>query len=260
MEKTFFTFLLVLNLLFTAANAQIDFTLHQIDEFSDKMGQVSLVDIDKDGDLDFAFGQLGDMYWYEYTSASNWKRHSIGKGASTDVGGCSLDINEDRWIDFVAGDSWYENSGKPKVEGFALHRKNMINSHDNIAVDMDNDGIKDIVSVSNNPDHPVLAWYKIPKDYTQNWDYHKIGKGIHDGISPKGYADLDQDGDMDIVSGGGPLSANEKKLFLWENTKRNGTTWKKHILLEGMEVHELIAGDVDGDGDIDICSKPWKKG
>ncbi|MFT5887151.1 MAG: hypothetical protein ACI9IP_003624, partial [Arcticibacterium sp.] len=124
MEKTFFTFLLVLNLLFTAANAQIDFTLHQIDEFSDKMGQVSLVDIDKDGDLDFAFGQLGDMYWYEYTSASNWKRHSIGKGASTDVGGCSLDINEDRWIDFVAGDSWYENSGKPKVEGFALHRKN----------------------------------------------------------------------------------------------------------------------------------------
>jgi len=331
------------------------------------MGQTSLVDIDKDGDLDFAFGRLGEMFWYEYISASEWKRHEMGKGADTDVGGCSLDVNRDGWVDFVAGDSWYENSGNPKVEAFSLHKKNMINSHDNIAVDIDGDGIKDIVAVSNNPDHPVLAWYKIPEDHTQNWDYHKIAKGIHGGISPKGYADLDADGDIDIacgaiwyenvngdgleweahevlvpnggnrpdiyglalktwcmdinndgnidivqseadtkdgrifwwenknkaeqfvyhaisedntnqdfhalaladfdgdndidiVSGGGPLSIDEKKLFLWENTKGDASTWKKHTLLEGKEVHELVAGDVDNDGDVDIFSKPWEPG
>ena len=138
------------------AQSQINFEFHKVDEFNNRMGQTSLVDIDKDGDLDFAFGRLGEMFWYEYISASEWKRHEMGKGADTDVGGCSLDVNGDGWVDFVAGDSWYENSGKPK-EGFALRKKNMINSHDNIAVDIDGDGIKDIVAVSNNPDHPVLG-------------------------------------------------------------------------------------------------------
>ena len=349
------------------SHSQFTFDFHKIDEFGNRMGQTSLVDVDNDGDLDFVFGRLGEMYWYEFISPTKWKRHEIGKGADTDVGGCALDVNGDNWIDFVAGDSWYESLGKPKESGFKLHKKNMINSHDNIAVDIDNDGIQDVVAVSNNPDHPVLAWYRIPEDFTKNWDYHKIGKGIHGGISPKGYADLDSDGDvdivggdswfenkdgkgldweahqvlipkggsrpdkyglalktwcvdmnndgnfdivqseadtpngrvfwwenvnhaetfvyhsisedstnqdfhslaladfdgdddMDIVSGGAPLSIDEPKLFLWENLKGDASLWKRHTLLERKEVHELVAGDVDGDGDIDICSKPWEPG
>ncbi|MRI02546.1 hypothetical protein GH721_18530 [Kriegella sp. EG-1] len=351
--------------LFTT-KAQMNFKYHKIGDEGNLLGQVSLTDIDNDGDLDFAYGSRGEMYWYEFVSTSEWIKHEIGKGAITDVGGCAIDINGDNWIDFVAGDSWYENTGNPKNEHFILHKKNMIDSHDNIAVDIDNDGIKDIVAVSNNPDHPVLAWYKIPENHTENWDYHKIGKGIHGGISPKGYADLDQDGDIDIVcgniwyenlnsdgnnwkahnvlipnggnrpdkyglalktwcidlnndgnldivqseadtgdgrifwwenknkseefiyhaisenttnqdfhslalsdfdgdgdidviSGGGPLSKDVKKLFIWENTKGDGSKWKKHQLLEGTEIHELVAADVDGDGDTDIFSKPWKQ-
>jgi len=340
------------------------FEFHKIGEFGDMMGQTSLVDVDNDGDLDWVFGQRGDMYWYEYVSASRWELHEIGKGAKTDVGGCPLDVNDDRWIDFVVGDSWYENPRNPKKGKFILHKKNMISAHDNISVDIDNDGIKDIVSCSNDINHPVLAWYKMPKDYTNNWDYHYIGKGLHGGISPRGYADLDNDGDIDIIcgntwyenidnkvvswkphkilipiggnrpdiyglalktwcidlnndgnmdivqteadtkngrvfwwenianadkfifhlisgdttnqdlhslaladfdgdndkdiiSGGGPLSLKEHKLIIWENVNGDGTKWKEHLILEGKRVHELVVGDVDGDGDIDICSKPW---
>lgn len=346
---------------------EFNFEYHEIAEFSGRMGQTSLVDVDRDGDLDWVFGRFGDMYWYEYSAPDDWKLHEIGKGAKTDVGACPIDLNHDGWIDFVVGDSWYENSGKPKEEPFILHRKNLISSHDNIAVDVDQDGIKDIVSLSNDPDHPVLAWYKIPGDIKENWDYTKIGKGIHGGIAPHGYGDLDGDndldivrgdvwfenldgkgksweehkqlrpqggsrigqfglalktwcidldldndldivqaeadtesgrvfwfenrdnaeafdfhlisadssqqdfhslaladfdgdGDQDILSGGGPLSTDSHKMFIWENVGGKGQQWKEHIILSNKRVHEAVAADVDKDGDIDICSKPWHGG
>ncbi len=282
-------------------------------------------------------------------------------------GECPLDLNLDGWIDFVVGDSWYENTGHPKNEPFILHRKNLISCHDNIAVDVDQDGIQDIVSLSNDPDHPVLAWYKIPEDIGGNWDYTKIGSGIHGGIAPYGYGDLDGDGDPDIVrgdvwfenldskggqwkkhaqltppggsrigkfglavktwcfdmdldndldivqaeadtesgrvywfenrdnagnfvfhmisgdpthqdfhslaladfdgdgdqdvlSGGGPLSTDTHQLLIWENVSGKGQLWKEHIILTGKRVHEAVAADVDQDGDMDICSKPWGGG
>ena len=365
--KSILTTLLALFSLAPCTGQKMNFEFHEIGEFLDRMGQTSLVDVDNDNDLDWVFGRFGEMYWYEYKSADEWDLHEMGNGARTDVGGCPADINQDGWIDFVVGDSWYENPGNPGSEKFILHRKNMISCHDNIVLDIDVDGIKDIVSLSNDPDHPVLAWYKMPENYTENWDYHKIGEGIHGGIAPKGYGDLDHDGDLDIVrgnawfenqdgkggeweihetlvppggnrsgkfglalrswvedmdgdedpdivlaeadtedgrvywfenqqnalrfifhpisgnntyqdfhslalddfdgdgdldvsSGGGPLSQEIHKLFVWENITGDASRWKEHIILEGKRIHEMVAADVDGDGDIDICTKPWHGG
>ena len=362
--KTSLIILFIVLKTFQSFGQKMNFEYHEIGEFSYRMGETSLVDVDNDNDLDWVFGSFGEMYWYEYISPTDWKLHEIGKGAKTDVGGCPIDVNHDGWIDFVVGDSWYENTGKPQNENFILHKKNMIGTHDNVAVDIDGDGIKDIVSLSNHPDHPVLAWYKIPKDYKANWDYTKIGNGIHGGIAPFGYGDLDSDGDvdiirgnvwfenidsngekweiheslippggnrpdkfglalrtwcldldndndldiieaeadtkngrvfwfenrdnaetfkfhpisadvtnqdfhslavadfdgdgdMDVLSGGGPLSEETPKLFIWENVSTDGVKWKEHIILQGKQIHEAVAADIDNDGDIDICSKPW---
>jgi len=95
------------------------FEYHQIDRIGNRMGQTSLVDIDKDGDLDWVAGcNGGTIWWFEYKGPDNWVRHTLGEKAPTDVGGTAFDIDGDGWIDQVSGQAWYRNTGKPREEEF----------------------------------------------------------------------------------------------------------------------------------------------
>jgi len=328
------------------------------------MGQTSLVDIDKDGDLDWVVGERARTWWFEYIAPDKWIRHDLGQGVSTDVGGTAFDIDGDGWIDQFCGTGWYRNTGKPRTESFERFDSGTIVCHDDVAVDINGDGKLDVVACSDQKDHKVTAWYEIPANPRDKWTEHKIGDGIHGGVGPAGVGDLDgdgdndvvrgdvwfenvdgkgrqwtehadlvppggnrpdryglaikvwncdldrdgdldiieaeadtvdgrifwfqnqgddeswrchlisadhtkqdfhslavadfdNDGDLDVFSGGGPLSEEEHKCFIWENSDGRGGQWKEHIILKGKRCHEAKAADVDGDGDIDICTKPW---
>lgn len=360
--KTILT--IILSHIICAAFAQFpQFQFHKIGEYGKNMGQTALVDLDEDGDLDWIFGQRGKMSWFEYDSADNWIYHPLGEGAKTDVGGCPLDINKDGKTDFMVGNGWYENTGSPKSKLFTFHNAYTIPCHDNVAVDINGDNKPDILANSNDKNNPHLVWFETSEKPESTWEHFFIGKGIHGGCDPKGFGDLDGDGDNDIVrgdswfenisgsgfswvehpiipeggsrsgkyglalkswvtdldkdgdmdiveaecdtldtrvfwwenkkdgkkwkfhlisenitgqdfhslsvmdfdndgdedvfSGGGPMTTATHQWIIWENTEGDATKWKKHVVLEGYRCHEAKAADVDGDGDIDICSKPW---
>jgi hypothetical protein len=356
------------------------FEYHLIDRIGNQMGQTSLVDIDKDGDLDWVVGERARTWWFEYVGggegvlpsnrgqdarATQWIRHDLGQGVRTDVGGTAFDIDGDGWIDQFCGTGWYRNTGKPRTESFEQFDGGTIVCHDNVAVDINGDGRLDVVAISDQKDHTVTVWYEIPANPRDKWIEHRIGGGIHGGVGPAGVADLDgdgdndvvrgdvwfenvdgkglqwtehagltppggnrpdryglaikvwncdidkdgdidiveaeadtvdgrifwfqnqgkgmgfncrmisadhteqdfhslavadfdNDGDLDVFSGGGPLTEKPPhKCFIWENADGKAGAWKEHLIFSGKECHEAKAADVDGDGDIDVCTKPW---
>ncbi len=340
------------------------FKHHIIGETGFHMGQTALVDLDNDSDLDWVFGESGKLSWFEYQSADKWVLHPLGEGALSDLGACVMDINNDGKNDFAVGNGWYENSRDPVNIPFKFHFNACPPSNGMLAVDINGDGKKDIVSNSNSQLMKHLTWHNIGNNPNEQWQTNIIGRSIYLGITPKGYGDLDNDGDVDIVrgnswfenttgnayswtehpvlvpkkgnsfgdkglglkvwvadmdndndldvveaecgitnarvfwfenrnqgkkwkchpvemmasgqdfhslavvdfdldgdldifSGGGPLSTQTFQWVIWENIDGTSTEWKRHIILEGFRCHEAQVGDVDNDGDIDICSKPW---
>ena len=100
----------------STTTATLRFEFHKIAEIGQSMGQTSLVDIDKDGDLDWVVGERTRTWWFEYVSPDEWIQHDLGKGIRTDVGGCAFDIDGDGWIDQFCGTGWYRNTGRPRTE------------------------------------------------------------------------------------------------------------------------------------------------
>src|SRR5687767_2666026 len=104
----------MLSLVFStsAAAEPLRFRHHFIDRDlpGDSYGQTSLVDVDKDGDLDFITGGKDaqkSVYWFEFRAPGDWARHLLGTQHPSDVGGTAFDVDGDGWIDHVAGGVWY---------------------------------------------------------------------------------------------------------------------------------------------------------
>jgi len=222
-------------------------------------GLTALVDLDRDGDLDFVVGgrptQPSQLYWFEYQAPDKWVKHLVGTNYLSDVGLAVLDVDQDGWPDLVCSGVWYRNPGNPRERPFErlVFDEQAAGAHDIIVADIDGDGKPDVVMLGDaRTQLNCLCWYSIPKDPKQPWVRHVIGPSadgvnaprVHGAIAPHGVADLDGDGDLDVI-----------RADTWfENKDGKGTAWIAHKNIPmgrigpfGVCVRTAVA-DMDGDG------------
>lgn len=231
----------------------------------------TLADLDQDGDLDFTVASArggrtrSNFYWYEYQSPDLWIEHLLGDMEETQQGADILDVDRDGWPDLVSGNHWYRNSRDPKNLPFEKYRYRHLTSgfHDVVAADLDNDGFKDVVTLSEQ--HGVY-WYRRPEDPEDLWDETRILPAAgcpHGALAPDGIGDLDGDGDNDIVL-----------ADRWLENRSAGRSWVAHPLGFGrwetptwggpkILAARSVVCDLDEDGDNDIvmteCDLPNSK-
>ncbi|MCB0046993.1 MAG: VCBS repeat-containing protein [Caldilineaceae bacterium] len=181
---------------------------------------------------------------------------SIISDVSQGEGLDSADIDRDGDNDILLGTKWLRNEGTDWTP-ITLHNPETGQPDRSYLVDMDRDGDLDAVIGYGHDEEGKLAWYEQPDDAATLWTEHLIANLINP--QSVDVADMDRDGDLDIVVGEHNLNAlEESRLFLYENIDGQGGAWEAHLLYTGDEHHDAARlVDIDGDGDLDIVSTGW---
>ena len=116
------------------------------------------------------------------------------------------------------------------------------------AADMDGDGDMDIVSASSR-DH-TIAWYENNGAADPSFTAANIATNAI-GAQSVFAADMDGDGDIDIVS----ASMSDDTIAWYENNGAADPSWTKAVIATSADgAYSVFAADMDGDGDMDIVS------
>ena len=122
------------------------------------------------------------------------------------------------------------------------------NPEEIVAADVDGDGDPDVLACSDQDDKVV--WFPnvgFPKGFGVGIDVVQGGDGIR-GIDA---ADLDGDGDVDLLIASGLADTFE----WWENVDGQGTFALGQVLVtDAYDAESVAAVDVDGDGDLDVLA------
>ncbi len=222
------------------------------------------------GREEFVIAGNGNIYLFELPENpehGEWKNTLVAANTS-DEGIGLADINGDGKIDIVAGRRakgeneptiivWFENPGeasnhwKDTEIGFSNHAIDRIE-----IADFNGDGKRDIIISEERwpgrePDGNMF-WYEQPAGSGDKWPRHRIVTQYS--MNNLDIADLDRDGDMDLVTS--EHKGPELELQIWENDGKG--TFSKFMVDRGHESHlgsQLF--DMDSDGDLDIVSIGW---
>ncbi|MCK5065434.1 MAG: T9SS type A sorting domain-containing protein [Candidatus Fermentibacteraceae bacterium] len=228
---------------------------HTIDEnFGDPMGVYS-EDIDNDGDLDVLCGSFlnhDEMSWWENLNGlgTSWTKHAIGGNRSISVysedidGDGDMDILSARWGGPTAL-SWWENVDGIGTVWFEHWFTTM--AYTSFAVDIDGDGDMDILD--NDIHSSEIKWLENMDGSGTSWATHFIADFCN---GPWGAyaADLDGDGDIDVLSGASYVG----DVSWWENIDGSGTEWFEHLVDEDFYSMSFYTEDINGDGYNDFLS------
>jgi len=217
------------------------------------------IDMDGDGDQDVLSGGDDTVVWFENLHGAGGFGPPIEITTVVDnvYGVFAADLDGDGDPDVLSASSeddkiaWYEN-----LDGLGAFGPQRIISTDAqtarsvFAADLDGDGDRDVLSASWNDSK--VAWYE-NTDGAGTFGPQRVITTALMWATPVVAADLDGDGDQDVVAGSG--FSNGGEVAWCENTDGLGTFGApRTITTELGPVESICAADLDGDGDQDVLS------
>lgn len=214
---------------------------------------VAVADVDGDGCLDVVGARgkesgEGEVCWWRNLGDERFSKEVLYQGDfSHSVS--TADLNGDGRLDILATQFnegirlWFQDKElRFRERFFPLTGAHLVH-----VTDVNADGRPDILGVGYAEGQLILWRNRGEEDF----ETVEVARAFLGAVTVT-TADLDQDGDVDILAGG----EQAHDIAWWEN---DGGTFRQHSIAGWLaNASGVAAGDLDGDGDLDVAGTTWR--